>query len=202
MIGYVIYEDTKLPYHIQTNKKLKNFYIQIHPELGVLVKNPNFSLQKVHDLVQSKAKWIYEKSLLLERRESLSNLYETEGKVLLFGEKQSLHVKKKLEDFYKEKTKEIVEPTLKKYSNLMDVYPTKVSYRKAKKRWGSCSGKNALSLNSSIAQLPLFCIEYIIIHELAHIKYKHHQKSFWNFVSKFCDYKKCEQEIKKYSPAF
>ncbi|MDN5377413.1 MAG: hypothetical protein PWQ42_709, partial [Sulfurospirillum sp.] len=110
MIGYVIYEDTKLPYHIQTNKKLKNFYIQIHPELGVLVKNPNFSLQKVHDLVQSKAKWIYEKSLLLERRESLSNLYETEGKVLLFGEKQSLHVKKKLEDFYKEKTKEIVEP--------------------------------------------------------------------------------------------
>jgi predicted metal-dependent hydrolase len=200
--GYVIYEDRKLPYSIITNKKLKNLYIEVHPQDGVLVKNPNFSIQKVHAIVQEKAKWIFQKTIQLGERNSIAKIYKEEDKILLFGEKLSLHVKSSLEKFYREQTEKIVNKTIEKYAPIMNVTPQRVGFRKAKKRWGSCSGKNDLSFNTSIAQLPLECIEYIVVHELAHIKHKHHKRAFWEFVSEFIPrYKECEQDIKQYSPS-
>lgn len=201
-IGYVIYEDRKLPYSIITKKNLKNFYIEISPTKGVIVKNPNFNLQKVQALVDAKAKWIFEKTTLIQQRHSIQNIYENEKKILLFGAKESLHVKS-LEAFYKDKTKEVILQLVDKYSSIMGLSPTAISFRKTKRRWGSCSGKNALSFNSSIAQLPLQAIEYIVVHELSHIKHKHHQKAFWQLVAKFHPlYKESEKIIKSYSPSF
>jgi len=84
----------------------------------------------------------------------------------------------------------------------MGVKPTNISFRKAKRRWGSCSHTNELSFNLSLAQLPLECITYIVIHELSHIKHKHHQKAFWNCVHEFMpEYKSCEKILKNYSPS-
>lgn len=200
--GYVVYANRQLSYTILTNKRLKNLYIEIHPTKGVLVKNPSFPLYKVQEIVNLKAKWIFEKSSQLQERNSIQKIYESEAKFLLFGEKISLHVKVPLDKFYKEKTQEIVLQIIKEYSAKMQLYPTRVGFRKAKKRWGSCSGKDELSFNTSIAQLPLMCIEYIVVHELAHIKHKHHQQNFWKEVQKYIpNYKECEKIIKDYSPA-
>ena len=83
----------------------------------------------------------------------------------------------------------------------MNLFPTKISFRKTKRRWGSCSAKNEISFTSSLVQLPLTCIEYIIVHELSHIKHKHHQKAFWLHVEKFMPhYKEYEKNLKEYSP--
>lgn len=200
--GYVFYKEKKLPYTLITDTKLKNFYIQITSQKGVVVKNPGYSAKKVEDLVQMKAAWIFKHISFLENRFSIKQIYEEENKILLFGEKQSLHVKN-IEKFYKEKTQEIVQKIVAEYSLAMKLFPTKISYRKAKRRWGSCSVRNALSFNTSLAQLPLECITYVVIHELAHIKHKNHQKSFWLLVEKFCpSYKRYDEEIKKYSPSF
>ena len=83
----------------------------------------------------------------------------------------------------------------------MNLIPTKITFRKTKRRWGSCSAKNELSFTSSLIQLPLECIEYIIVHELSHIKHKHHQKSFWLHVEEFMpDFREHEKVLKEYSP--
>jgi len=201
MVNYLIYEDKKIPYTIITNKKLKNLYITIDPSLGVIVKNPNYSQEKIQIFLEKKAKWIFTKMQFIQSRYSIVKIFNDEKKVLLFGEKQSLHVKKDLASFYKEKSQEIIPPLVSKYEEIMGLKKTGLKFRKAKRRWGSCSAKDELSFNTSVVQLPSHCIEYIIVHELSHIKYKHHQKKFWDNVEKFMpNYKECEKIIKDYSP--
>lgn len=201
MDNFVIYKDKKLPYVVVTNPRLRNFYIKIDPSLGVIVKNPNYPPSRVHDIVEKKAKWIYEKLHLLGKRNYIQKIYEEEQKVLLFGEKRSLHVKGSLANFYKEKTKETIPALVDKWSKIMKENPANIKFRKSKRRWGSCSLLNELSFNTSLVQLPIECIEYIVVHELAHIKHKHHQKEFWLHVKEFMpSFKEHEKTLKEYSP--
>ena len=82
----------------------------------------------------------------------------------------------------------------------MNLKPKKVSFRKAKTRWGSCSSVNNISLNIALTALPQTLSDYIIIHELAHIKHKNHSKDFWNLVEKYYpNYIEARKELKNYS---
>ncbi|GAB6044529.1 SprT family zinc-dependent metalloprotease [Caminibacter profundus] len=101
----------------------------------------------------------------------------------LFGEKYEKNgIDEK--EIYKEKLPEIVLSFVDKYSKKMNLYPNKVGFRFNKTRWGSCSVKNNLSFNYYLAKLPQELIEYVVVHELAHIKYKNHSLDFWNLVEK------------------
>ena len=79
-------------------------------------------------------------------------------------------------------------------------YPVgKVSIKNQKTRWGSCSGKRNLSFNYKIIFMPENLRDYIIIHELCHLKEMNHSKNFWNLVSqKVPDYKALRRQIKLY----
>ena len=72
-----------------------------------------------------------------------------------------------------------------------------------KSKWGSCSVKNSLIFNYYLAKLPEDIIEYVVVHELAHIKHKNHQKEFWDLVSKFIpDYKERIKRLRKLEKEF
>jgi predicted metal-dependent hydrolase len=51
------------------------------------------------------------------------------------------------------------------------------------KRWGSCSANGQVTLNSHLIKAPGNCIEYVILHELAHLKYHDHGPEFWGLIS-------------------
>ncbi|MBM7559715.1 M48 family metallopeptidase [Marinitoga litoralis] len=89
--------------------------------------------------------------------------------------------------WYKKEAKRIIFERLEYYSKIMNLKYGKVYIRDQKTRWGSCSGKNNLSFNFRIIMAPIRKLDYIIIHELAHIVYKNHKKEFWNYVAKYCD---------------
>ena len=79
----------------------------------------------------------------------------------------------------------------------MKLFPEYVGFRKSKTKWGSCSERNRITFNPEIMKLSSSLIEYIVIHELAHIAYKNHSKEFWILVKKFMsDYVKKEEELK------
>lgn len=75
----------------------------------------------------------------------------------------------------------------------------KITIRNQKSRWGSCSSKGNLNFNYRIFLLPDELTNYIIIHELCHLKEMNHSKKFWNLVDEqIPNYKEKRRELKKY----
>ena len=79
---------------------------------------------------------------------------------------------------------------VKYYSELMGVVPTGIKITSAKTRWGSCSAKNSLCVSYRLMLYPKEAIDYVIVHEFAHIRVKNHSVMFYNEIKKYMpDYK-------------
>ncbi len=90
-------------------------------------------------------------------------------------------------------------PLVDSYARRMGVEPGKVYIRHQKSRWGSCSPKGNLNFNVRLIALPRELREYVVIHELAHLKHMNHSKAFWELVGEFYpDYKNARKELKKW----
>lgn len=87
---------------------------------------------------------------------------------------------------------------IEKYSRLYPFKVNQVRITSARTRWGSCSGKNNLNFTYRLAMAPLNVIEYVVVHELAHLKHRNHSKAFWNEVGMIKpDYRKDRDWLKK-----
>ena len=89
-------------------------------------------------------------------------------------------------------------PRVKYFADIMGLYPARVKISSAQKRFGSCSSKNSLNFSYRLMLYPQEAIDYVIVHELAHIRYKDHGKEFYRLIAYFMpDYKKREAILKK-----
>ncbi len=102
-----------------------------------------------------------------------------------------------LQKFYQKMAIKIIDPLFDKWCFETNIKPEKIGYRKAKRRWGSCSYTNNISINYMLLQFPLIAIEYVVLHELCHIKEKNHSKRFWNLVALYMPDFKQQEEILK-----
>ena len=101
--------------------------------------------------------------------------------------------------FLKQKANEYLIQRADYYSNIIKVVPPGVKITSAKTRWGSCSGKNNICFSYRVMCLPPQIIDYIVVHELAHIKQHNHSKKFYNEVLKYLpDYKQRVLDLKKF----
>ncbi|WP_297092602.1 SprT family zinc-dependent metalloprotease [Thermococcus sp.] len=90
-------------------------------------------------------------------------------------------------------------PIVDEYSEKMGIQPGKVYIRHQKSRWGSCSPRGNLNFNIRLIAIPPELREYVVIHELAHLKYMNHSRAFWELVGRFYpDYKTARKELKKW----
>lgn len=79
----------------------------------------------------------------------------------------------------------------------MGVTPKAVKINSARTRWGSCSGKNSLNFSWRLIMADEETVEYVIIHELSHIKEHNHSDRFWDTVEKYCpNYREAERKLK------
>lgn len=102
-----------------------------------------------------------------------------------------------IESFYRKKSEAATLPMIEEMSQMMELHPASVSFKKYKRRWGCCDSRNRIVFNSLLAQFPSEIIRYIIIHELAHIKEKNHSSRFWKLVERYQpDYKLIHRRIK------
>lgn len=73
----------------------------------------------------------------------------------------------------------------------------RVTVRNQSFRWGSCSRRGTISLNWRLIQTPVFVRDYIILHELAHLRHMNHSRRFWLEVERLCpDYRSAERWLK------
>lgn len=80
---------------------------------------------------------------------------------------------------------EVIPQRVAHYSALMGLVPTGVRITGARKRFGSCSGKNSLCFSWRLMQYPPEAIDYVVVHELAHIRHHDHSAAFHALVAQY-----------------
>jgi predicted metal-dependent hydrolase len=93
--------------------------------------------------------------------------------------------------WYKERALEIIFERVRQYSQQYNFTPKQVKISSAKTRWGSCSPNGTLNFTWRLVMAPLDVIDYVVVHELAHLRVKNHSSKFWKVVeSIYPEYKK------------
>ncbi len=100
--------------------------------------------------------------------------------------------------FYRQEAEKIFRERLSIWTHQIGLHPQNVQFKNQKTRWGSCSTKGNLNFNWRLIGAPLFVIDYIIVHEICHLKYMNHSSQFWNLVENYQpDYPGAEKWLRK-----
>ncbi|MGB9939270.1 M48 family metallopeptidase [Methanosarcina sp.] len=107
-------------------------------------------------------------------------------------------VKEAVWNLYSQRAEEEVEEILKTYSKILGVVPPVFKVKHQKRRWGSCSADNVLRINFQLIMAPPRQLEYVVVHELCHVKEKNHSARFWKLVRELMpDYQEHRNSLKK-----
>ena len=87
--------------------------------------------------------------------------------------------------FYKQYAQNYLTPRLEYFSQLMGLKHSELKFRKMKSRWGSCSSRGTITLNTELIKVKKELIDYVIVHELAHLKHMNHSKRFHSLVEEY-----------------
>lgn len=160
--------------------KRKTMSLSVNDDLQAVVRAPYGASEKsIKEFVESNSAWL-EKAVL--RKQKQLERYD-----ILDDEKEQL----------KSLAKQVIPERVEYYSRLMNLYPTDVKITSAKKRFGSCNGKNSLCFSYFLMKYPTEAVDYVVVHELAHIKHHNHSKDFYNLIKKYLpDYKERERLLK------
>jgi predicted metal-dependent hydrolase len=219
-----------LPQYIHiVNPKLKHIYLSFDNEGNLVIKSPKVSLKQIEQLLLKKASWISTSREKIQQKKgkaldfsSLMELYylgesypltltphsqkrvkldfDGEYFTLFYHHYDETLLQRHIDRFYKTEAEKFIPSRVTEWAEKMSLSPQEIRFRKTKRQWGSCSGKNVLSFNTMMLKLPEDVIQYIIVHELAHIKHKHHQKAFWQLVETHLpQYKLQVKELKNYT---
>lgn len=107
-------------------------------------------------------------------------------------------IKKAIWNFYSGYAESEVGKFLKIYSEKLKVSPPVFKVKHQKRRWGSCSADNVLRINFQLIMAPPEQLEYVVVHELCHVKEKNHSEKFWKLVGELMpDYQVHRKSLKR-----
>ncbi len=212
---------------IRSRKRRKTFSLEVKEDGRVFLSVPfRTSRREAERFIRERQSWIIRKTLerertlretekafvsgehffylgasypleLLDSERRTSPLELSSGHFIL-GRDHIGQAKELFVEWYKRKAIETIVPRVKNYSHRFGLFPKSIRITNAKSRWGSCSAENRLSFSWHIILAPLEVIDYILLHELAHIQEKNHSKRFWNFLESILpDYKNRRQWLKR-----
>ncbi|NIA19931.1 MAG: DUF45 domain-containing protein, partial [Xanthomonadaceae bacterium] len=90
--------------------------------------------------------------------------------------------KEAMREWYIARAKEKILPRIQKYAEQLGVEYNKAKIVDNRYRWGSCTIKDNVNLNWRLVKAPMFVIDYVIVHELAHLRETNHTPRFWNII--------------------
>ena len=156
--------------------------VEISPELDVIIRAPKRMNDKDIDrFAHDHREWI-EKHIELRKQRLINRPPEPTPSEI---------------DCLKEKARQILPEKVSFFSELMGVSPRSVKITSAQKRLGSCSADNRICFSYRVMLYDDDIVDYVVIHELAHITEHNHSKAFYAIVEKYCsDYRERERRIR------
>ena len=130
------------------------------------------------------------------------NTCELMGDVLFVRLRKKGEAAKVLEQWYRKEALRVLTERSRHFASLLQVVPTEIVVKTQKTRWGSCDRHNVIRYNWRIVMAPPELLDYLVIHELAHIKEKNHGPNFWALVESILpDYQEKRRALKSFHPS-
>ena len=156
-------------------------YLVEHPEVGTVKYIENNRAKRI--IISIKPEYV---RVVIPKRQSFKNAQKFVESRLdwIKTNKQSMNVqfekKRRLPEIDRKVARKILCRRIGQLAQLHNFVYNRVSIRKQKTRWGSCSTKNNINLNANLLHLPSELIDYVLLHELVHTRVKNHSKDFWD----------------------
>lgn len=215
--------DQKVEYSIVWRSRSTRIRIAVYPNGNVVVRCPRqVRRTEVEAFVTKNRDWIRksiasmknEPSRLVVLQEgSLIPLFGKEYRVVVDGrgrgriegkkvhfssaEIKQLSAKAVLFDFYERKLESYLQAKIAEKEKLTGLSAKSYRIRNYKSRWGSCSPEGVISFNLKLAAFPTDVVDYVIVHELCHLRHRSHSKRFWNLVSRYLDSDRMRAELRR-----
>lgn len=174
-----------------TRKQVKNVNLRIDKEGRIKVSAPaGVSVEFIEGFIREKEGFIRKALKIRQEQQKVADKEQKKEPT-----RQELIREKEL-------AKEILTDSMTRMSRLVapyGIFCRQLQIRRMTSRWGSCIPvKGKITLNSRLVEAPIQAIDYVVLHELAHMKYPHHQKSFYEFIAQFMpDWKVRREMLKK-----
>lgn len=154
----------------------------------LVVRAPHWvSIHEINRLVAQKSSWIIKKQESAQKRQELPQITLTKAQKMA----------------YKAQALDRLTQRVQYYAGLANLTYKTIRVGNARTRWGSCSSKGGLVFNWRLILMPERILDYLVVHELMHLKQQNHSKRFWQEVEAVIpDYKQDERWLKENGSTF
>lgn len=213
---------------LKRSNKRRSIGLRIDDQ-GLTVSMPLRASEKwLHSVLNEKASWVVEKLGSWQTKKTPTPEWIDGEKIAFRGEtfilriipnlfsslpqlhRDQLHVhvadtadeskiEKVVTQWYRREAERVFAECVAHYAPLMQVSPKQLKLSSARTQWGSCTSRGVIRLNWQLVKMPLHLIDYVVVHELAHLVEMNHSAAFWRVVENVCpDYAQCRTELRKY----
>lgn len=213
-----------LPDYIERSNR-KTLSLSVMKDGAVCIKAPiNMRDEVINRFVCEKQDWIRSKLAIINETKNKFAEVISLSKFLVYGNKYSLvpaSIKKiqtsdnfeilvpqnisgeklmrSLKLWYKKAAKDILTARINVIADKIGLMPNEIKIGDSRGKWGSCNSKRIIVLNFRVLMLPPAIIDYVLVHELCHLKEMNHSKNFWNLVGQiYPSFEKAKKAIKEY----
>ena len=219
---------TAIPYTIRRGKREKTVAVAVDPVEGVLVRAPSGTkISKLDEIVYRKAKWIIDRRrrhedlppppsprefvsgetflylgrqyrLKLDRSGTNGGVRLLRGRLHVPAHHDAAEIRAHLVEWYRAHAEWHLPRRVAEWSPRLGLLPTSVLVRDQRKRWGSADAKGNVRFNWRVIQAPMRLVDYVVAHELVHLRHRDHTRDFWAQVgSAMSDYEERREALRR-----
>ncbi len=199
-------------YEIVRKSGQKNLYLRIRSDGSVLVSAPDgMEMTAIEAFIDEKGAWVRRKlaeretyakgdpsvwqedtyawflgqKCPIRRMPALRNAVRYDRGSLLFYCRQESALKEALHRFYSQEATRFIPSKVAYWEKRMGLHAKKITFRHYKSRWGCCRSDGTIVFNTLLMRYEPELIDYVVVHELAHLRHPHHGREFWDMVVRY-----------------
>ncbi len=215
-----------ITYTLKRSGKRRSIGLRIDDSGLTVIVPLRVSEKWLHSVLQDKANWVVEKLDGWQTRKLAATIWQDGETIDYLGEQlvlrvaqglfatpvhqrgselwvfvvngsETAHIEQAVSRWYQREALQLFGQRAAHYAPLLNVVPHAVKLSGAKTQWGSCTAHGSVRLNVQLIKLPPRLIDYVVVHELAHLRELNHSAAFWRVVESVCpDYASLRGELK------